>query len=106
MAVASERLQKLLKMLEREPRDAFVLYGIAMEYKKSGDAAVALDYLRQVIEADTRNAAAWQQTAILHEEGGDIPAAREAYRSGIKTAELTGDRHAADEMQGALQMLE
>ena len=106
MAETAGRLEKLMAMLEREPRDGFVLYALAMEYKKTGELAAALEYLRRVIEVDARNAAAWQQTGMIHEQSGDVEAAREAYGRGVETAELAGDRHAADEMRGALQMLE
>ncbi len=62
--------------------------------------------ISRVIEVDARNAAAWQQTGMIHEQSGDVEAAREAYGRGVETAELAGDRHAADEMHSALQMLE
>ena len=44
----SDRLRQLQKMLERQPDDAFLLYGVAMEHKKAGDAAGALEYLGRV----------------------------------------------------------
>jgi len=35
----STRLEQLEKMLQREPNDTFLLYGVAMEHKKTGNTA-------------------------------------------------------------------
>src|SRR3954467_3112655 len=48
----SERLEKLRKMLERDPNDTFLLYGVALEHKKLGDSKTAIEYLDRVIAAD------------------------------------------------------
>src|SRR4051794_4427797 len=52
MRGVSERLEKLRAMLEREPNDTFLLYGIAMEHKKLNDAPAALEYLDRVTRID------------------------------------------------------
>ena len=45
-------MRQLQRMLERQPDDPFLLYGMAMEHKKAGDAARALDYLGRVTQKD------------------------------------------------------
>ena len=40
-AAQNDRMQQLQRMLEKSPTDPFLLYGIAMEHKKAGDAARA-----------------------------------------------------------------
>ncbi|MGF1634234.1 MAG: hypothetical protein ACFCVE_10335 [Phycisphaerae bacterium] len=96
---------QLQKMLENEPNDPFLLYGIAMEHKKAGAFAEALAWLGRTVETDAAYAYAHFQTGLVHEELGDTTAAAEAYRRGISAAESAGDAHARDECQAALDML-
>lgn len=105
MPDTNDRTSKLQAMLEKSPRDTFLLYALAMEHKKAQNVSEALSYLKRVVESDANYSAAWQQTAMLREQTGDIPGARQAYQNGIEAARRAGDAHAAEEMQGALSML-
>jgi len=102
----TDRLPQLLAMLERNPRDAFVLYGIAMEYKKLADDAKALEYLRRVIEVDPNYCYAYYQQGQVLEQQGDTDAARSAYGAGIDAARRANDAHAQSELESALALLE
>ncbi len=102
----STRLEQLQKMLEREPNDTFLLYGLAMEHKKSGAAATALQLLERVVQLDPGHGYAFFQRGQILESGGDIPGACQAYKDGIVAAEKSGDAHARSELAGALSMLE
>src|SRR5262249_10778029 len=59
--VTSDKLQQLFKMLDRQPRDAFLLYGLGMEYKKLGDPSKAIEYFDKVIEVDPNYCYAYYQ---------------------------------------------
>ena len=102
----SERLTKLQQMLERQPDDAFLLYGIALEYKKLGQAAQAIEYLDRVIGADPNYCYAYHQKGLVHESQGQSEAARAVYRQGIEAAKRSGDAHAGEEIAAALSMIE
>ena len=102
----SERLEKLQKMLERDPSDPFLLYGIALEHKKLGDAQRAIEFLDKVIAADAGYCYAYHQKGLVHESSGNVEAARASYRAGIAAAEAKGDEHAREEISAALQMIE
>ena len=106
MPDVSDRLSKLMKMLEKDPNDPFLLYAIALEHKKGGKLSEALQYLQRTTEKDPDYSVAYQQAAQVHEQAGDLEAAREAYRRGIAVAGRKGDHHAAEEMQAALMMIE
>ena len=106
MRRVSERLEKLQKMLEREPNDTFLLYGIAMEHKKANDAAAALDFLDRVTRLDPGYCYAYHQKGLLHESQGDADAAKQAYREGILAAIKKGDDHARGEIEAALSMID
>ena len=93
-------------MLAKTPSDAFLLYGIALEHKKLGDAPAAIEFLDQVIAADPGYCYAYHQKGLVNESTGDVEAAKSAYRAGIAAAEKKGDAHAREEISAALSMIE
>ena len=98
-------MRQLQQMLDRQPDDPFLLYGLAMEHKKEGDAAAALEYLRRVTQKDPNYCYAYYQRGLVHESQGDPEAARKSYREGIEAADRAGDAHARSELEAALDML-
>lgn len=92
-------------MLEKSPRDPFLHYGIGMELKKRGEFDSALASFRRAIELDPAYAYAHYQIGQVFELVGDSVAARQAYESGIASAEAAGDAHARAEIAAALEML-
>lgn len=106
MPVASERLRQLQQMLDKSPRDTFLLYGIAMEHKKAGEVAPALEYFNRVIALDPGYCYAYHQRGLLHESTGDVEAAKRSYREGVEAARRKGDAHAQGEIQAALDMID
>ena len=103
---SSDRMHKLQALLERDPNDTFLLYAIALEHKKANDHVAAIEWFGRVVEKDPGYSVAYHQAGLTHESAGDITAAKEAYHRGITAAEKKGDHHAADEMRGALSMIE
>ena len=102
----SERLEKLEQLLQRDPSDTFVLYGIAMEHKKAGRAQVAAEYFDRVLSIDPGYCYAYHQKGLLPESTGDMESARKIYRQGIEAARKKGDAHAAEEVAAALALIE
>ncbi len=103
---ATDRMQKLQTMLERDPSDSFLLYAIALEHKKTNDHAEAQRWFGRVIEKDPGYCVAYHQSALTYEAAGDLEAAKNTYRKGIAAAEKKGEHHAAEEMRAALSMIE
>jgi tetratricopeptide (TPR) repeat protein len=106
MRRVSERLEKLSKLLEREPDDAFLVYGLAMEHKKLGEHARAIELLDRVIALDPGYCYAYYQKGMTLESAGEADAAKSAYRAGIDAAKKKGDAHAQGELEAALAMME
>jgi tetratricopeptide (TPR) repeat protein len=100
-----ERLQQLVTMLEKNPKDAFLLYAIGLEHKKAGALEEALRFLDGAIQADSGYCYAYYQRGQVLEQAGRTSDARQAYQDGIAAASRVGDAHAASELQGALEML-
>lgn len=105
MEATSERLVKLQKMLEREPRDAFLLYAVGLEHRKLQQFDRALEYLEKVTEVDPGYVVAYQQRGQIYVHLRQLNEARQVYQQGIAAAAAKGDRHAQAEMEGELGMI-
>ena len=103
---STPRMEQLRRMLERDPNDPFLLYAIALEHKKAGDATQAIEFLNKVVQVDPGYCYAYHQRGLTYESLGDLEAARRAYREGIEAATRKGDAHARSEIEGALAMIE
>jgi tetratricopeptide (TPR) repeat protein len=57
--MAGGRLEILKSMVEQNPRDSFVRYGLAMEYKNAGDLESAVREFQTLLAADPNYAAAY-----------------------------------------------
>ena len=96
-ATSSTRMQQLQQMLQKEPNDTFLLYGLALEFKKASDFQNALEYLDRVIGLDGGYCYAYHQKGMIHESAGDLDAAKASYKQGIEAAKKKGDQHARQE---------
>ena len=101
----TDRLRQLQQLLDKSPDDAFLLYGIAMEHKKLGDPARAIEYLDRVIGVDPLYCYAYYQRGQVLESRGDEELAKQAYRDGVAAAIKKGDAHARSELEAALDLL-
>jgi tetratricopeptide (TPR) repeat protein len=101
----SARLQQILTMLEKSPGDAFLCYAAALEHKKSGDFARAIDFLTRTIQCDDGYCYAYYQLGQCHEESGNTDAAIDAYQLGVAAARRVGDGKALGEIGQALDLL-
>jgi tetratricopeptide (TPR) repeat protein len=99
------RLETLKSMVELNPNDSFSRYGLAMEYRNTGDSDAAVQEFRALIAVDPGYAYAYFHGGQTLERLGRPDEARELYRQGIEAAQRKGDRHAQSELQGALDLL-
>ena len=102
---SEDRLSQLRNLLESDPHDAFCMYGIAMEYAKSGNHEKAIAWFDQTMETDPHYCYAWYHKAKCQEDAGDTKAASETLEEGMKQAEEADDAHAAEEMAALYQHL-
>ena len=104
--MASTRLDILKSMVEQNPTDSFARYGLAMEYRNTGD----LEGRHGRIPCPDDRQYRTTPPAYFHggqtlERMGRLEEAREVYLQGIEVTTRSGDQHARSEMQGALDML-
>ena len=100
------RMRQLQQMLQRQPDDPFLLYGVAMEYKKANQPDKALEFFSEVLRRDPNYCYAYYQKAQVHESLGDAGSAKRALRDGLDAADRSGDGHARSELEAALALLE
>jgi Tfp pilus assembly protein PilF len=103
--MATNRLEILLSMVERNPADSFGRYGLAMEYMKSGDLVTALDHFMQLLQHNPNYAAAYFHGGQALEKLGRIDEAKGLYRRGVEVTGAMGDDHTRSELQSALTLL-
>ncbi len=92
-------------MLEKEPNDPFLLYGVAMEHKKAGRTADAIEFFEKTIGIDSGYCYAYFQLGQTYEQLGNIDQAKKWYTDGVTAARVKGDEHARSEIESALLML-
>ncbi len=92
-------IANLEKLLDG-PRDGALLrYSLGNEWLKAGDAAQAVERLRQALELDAAYSAAWKLLGKALVEDGRTAEALSVYEQGIVVAETKGDIQAAKEMK-------
>jgi tetratricopeptide (TPR) repeat protein len=103
--MASTRLDTLKSMVEQNPTDTFARYGLAMEYRNTGDLDASMGEFRALMAANPDYAPAYFHGGQTLERMGLLDQAREVYLQGIDVTTRNGDQHAKSEMQAALDML-
>ena len=93
-------------MVEQKPADAFTRYGLAMEYRNSGDLESAVNEFHTIIANTPDYSPAYFHGGQTLERLGRAEEARELYREGVEVTIRIGNDHARSEMQGALDMLD
>lgn len=103
--MATTRLEILKNMVAQNPQESFLRYGLAMEYRNTGDLDAALAEFAALIAASPDYVAAYFHGGQTLERAGRPDEARTMYRNGIEASLRTGDVHARGELQAALDML-
>lgn len=101
----SERLEALRLMVEQDPANAFVRYGLAMEYVNQGERESAVREFHQLLERSPDYAAGYYHAGRTLESMGRIDEARTMLERGIAVTTRTGDAHTRSELQAALDLL-
>lgn len=105
MTNSNDRLSQLRNLLDKDPNDAFCMYGIAMEHAKKGHHEKAIAWFTRTLETDPAYCYAWYHKAKCQESAGDSAGAAQTLHEGIEHAKEYGDNHAADEMGELLESM-
>jgi tetratricopeptide (TPR) repeat protein len=91
-------IQQLERLLATDPRDPFVLYGLAQEHAKAGSVGEAASYYDRCLAADPSYCYAYYHKAKLLASVGRVEEARGVIEAGIAASKAAGDTHAREEL--------
>lgn len=99
------RIETLQSMLDRDPSNGFVRYGLAMEYVKADCLKKAAEEFSLLLDTDPSYVAGYYHGGQTLEKLGQTAEARDLYRRGLEACKRKGDAHTAAEIQAALDLL-
>lgn len=99
-------IEQLERVLAADPRDPFVLYGLAQEHAKAGNIDKALDFYDRCLESDPKYCYAYFHKARALEAAGRSAEAIDTLRAGVDVSRAAGDTKALGEMSEYLAALE
>jgi len=97
------RLEHLEHLLKESPNDPFLMYGIALEYRKE-NISKALTQLNMLLEKHPNYLPTYYQTGQLYEDI-DEEQALKIYRKGMSLAKEQGDMHTYGELKSVFELL-
>jgi predicted Zn-dependent protease len=100
--VSQERIEAFKAMVEQQPEQEMVWYGLANEYAKLERWDEAADALARVLKLNADFTAAYQMLGTALMNVGRREEARRAWAEGIEVANRTGAWKARQHMEGLL----
>ena len=99
------RLETFKKYVEKDPDNSFARYSMAMEYRTTGDLAMALRTFEELVERDPAYVPAYLMAGHVAAALGETEKAEAVLARGIEAAAKAGNQHAASEMSELLESL-
>ena len=100
------RISILQQFLEEDPDDVFSKYALALEYLKAGEIQNALTLMTSLLEKNPEYLPAYYQLGKLFERVQNNDEALAIYQKGILLAKEKGNFHTANELRGAIDLME
>ena len=101
--MAESRIDTFKQMLESDPENALVRFGLANEYLKAERYEEAIAALNDYLQRADDEGAAFGMLARAYERTGRKELAREAYQRGIEAANLHGHPSMAEDYRMTLE---
>ena len=101
--MAASRIEVFEQMLESDPDNTLVLFGLAKEYEKEGRHADVVSALTKYLKLFNDEGNAYGMLAQAHEKLGNRDLARAAYRRGIEVATAHGHPSMAEDYRMTLE---
>ncbi|MGB2664309.1 MAG: tetratricopeptide repeat protein [Candidatus Acidiferrum sp.] len=99
------RRQKLEEFLDKNPTDAFTLYGLALECFNTGDLPAAETHFRALLHSNPDYVPGYQMYAQALSQNARPGEAKSILTQGIEAATRSGNQHARSEMESLLSEL-
>ena len=101
--MAVSRIETFKQMLESDPENTLVRFGLANEYLKAERYEEAIAALNDYLQRADDEGAAFGMLARAYEQTGRKELAREAYQRGIEAANLHGHPSMAEDYRMTLE---
>lgn len=98
------RIEVFKQMLEAEPDDTMVMFGLAKEYEKLGAADEVIALLENYLARATDEGNAYGMLAKAYEQKGERERARAAYEKGVEAAMAHGHPSMAQDYRMTLDL--
>ena len=98
------RIEVFKQMLEADPTNTMVLFGLANEYQKAEDWQNAIETLEDYLTKADDEGAAYGMLAKAFERVGEREKARQTYEKGIEVSVAHGHPTMANEYQMTLDL--
>lgn len=98
------RIEVFQQMLEADPTNTMVLFGLANEYQKAGDWQKTIETLEKYLSQADDEGAAYGMLAKAYERVGERAKAKSAYGLGIQVANAHGHPTMAQDFQTTLDL--
>lgn len=92
-------------MLGQGPDNPLMRLSVGQAYVERGDSDKAVDHLQRALDMDPNYTAAWKWLGKALELDGRSGDAAEAFRNGIRVAEVKGDKQIQRELEVFLKRL-
>lgn len=102
---STSRIDALERMIERNPDDVRIRFGLAMEYERLGRWENAIEELKLYLASADDEGNAWGRLGRALSQLGRDEEAREAYRRGVDAAHRHGHPSMAAELEDARELL-
>ena len=101
--MATSRIELFEQMLENDPENTNILFGLAKEYEKAGRHRDVIDTLIKYLAHADDEGNAYGMLARAYEREGDRESARQAYERGASVAEAHGHPSMAEDYRLTLE---
>jgi predicted Zn-dependent protease len=100
--MTTSRIDIFKQMLESDPVNSSVLFGLAKEYEKAGQNAEMIDALERYLASANDEGNAFGMLARAYEKAGQREQAKVTYQRGIDAAAKHGHPSMAEEYRAIL----
>lgn len=101
----SERVEAFKRLLEADPKDPFLHYGLGLEMLKAGPAEEAAREFAEAARLNPDHTASYREWGKALERAGRPEEAREVWEKGVEVSRRTGDLQTGKEMEVFLRRL-
>jgi predicted Zn-dependent protease len=98
------RIEVFKQMLESDPDNTMVLFGLANEYQKAEDWQKTIETLENYLSKADDEGAAYGMLARAYEKSGNREKARRAYEKGVEVSAAHGHPSMAQDFRATLDL--